>query len=118
MLAGAGLDLKAAKNSLASGDYGWSLAIAYNAMLQATRGLMLKLGFQPAGDQQHYSAVKFASEALGPDGSELVSLFNRMRKKRNEVVYEERGIVSKEEAERSVQNAEKFVEAISRAFQK
>ncbi len=86
MLKNARLDLNAARHSLASEDYGWSLAIAYNAMLQAARGLMLKHGFQPAGDPHHYSAVKFAAEALGPESSTLVSLFNRTRKKRHEVI--------------------------------
>ena len=46
-------DLKAARSVFEDENYSWSLAIAYNAMLQAGRALMFSQGFKPAGQYQH-----------------------------------------------------------------
>ena len=42
-------DLKTAEHVLNDGDYDWSLAISYNAMLQAGRALMFSEGVRPRG---------------------------------------------------------------------
>ncbi len=52
-------DLKTAENIFNDGDYDWSFAISYNAMLQAGRALMFKEGFRPKGQYKHVSVVEF-----------------------------------------------------------
>ncbi len=88
--------------------------MAYNAVLQATRGLMLAKGFRPRGAEQHATAVQFAEEALGKSYASQIVLFDQMRRKRHRVIYEMAGLVSKQEAEQAVTFASKFVEEIRR----
>lgn len=112
MLSLADRDLKSAEDSLRAGNFDWAYAIAYNAMLQAGRGLMFCNGFRPKGDHGHISVVKFIAGEMPLESHSFVSIFDRMRIKRHAVVYEHRDVVPKEEAERAIENARKFVSRI------
>ncbi|HNT60849.1 MAG TPA: HEPN domain-containing protein [Candidatus Bilamarchaeaceae archaeon] len=102
-------DLKAAADSLSSGNFDWVYAISYNAMLQAGRGLMFFRGFRPKGNQGHISVVKFVASEIPLESYSLASIFDRMRMKRHKVLYEHMDVVTREEAERALENARKFV---------
>jgi uncharacterized protein (UPF0332 family) len=43
----------------------WAYSMAYNAVLQACRGLMLSEGYRPRGGEQHATVVEFVKEKLG-----------------------------------------------------
>jgi uncharacterized protein (UPF0332 family) len=108
-------DLKVAKNLFVRGDYDWALAVAYNAMLQSGRALMLKEGYRPFSQYKHVAVVRFVHEAFGKQIDEMTTyVFNKMRKKRHRVVYEEPDIVSKDEARQSIKWAEEFVEEMEK----
>jgi uncharacterized protein (UPF0332 family) len=109
MLSLAERDLKSAEDSLHSGNLDWAYAIAYNAMLQAGRGLMFSRGFRPKGDRGHIAVVKFIASEIPMESYSFVSIFDRMRIKRHTVLYEHRDVVTKDEAERAIENARKFV---------
>ena len=79
-------DLSTAKAVLQTSNFDWTLAIAYNSMLQSGRALMFHCGFRPKGEYKHVAVVKFAAEKLGRESSGLVKLFNTARKRRNLVV--------------------------------
>ena len=111
-------DLKTARTVFETGNYDWTLAIAYNSMLQAGRALMFRFGYRPKGEYKHLAVVKFAAEKLRDRGSSLVKLFNKARKRRHMVVYELRETVSKSEAETAVNCAESFLSEITKAIQK
>ena len=111
MLQVAARDLVAAERNLPD-DHAWAYTMAYNAVLQATRGLMLTKGFRPRGAEQHATVVQFAVEALGNSYASQITLFDQMRRKRHRVIYEMAGLVSKQEAEQIVGFARKFVEEI------
>ncbi len=102
-------DLKAAADSLSSENFDWAYAISYNAMLQAGRGLMFSKGFRPKGDHGHISVVKFIASEIPLESYSLASIFDRMRMKRHTILYEHTDIVTKDEAERAIENAKKFV---------
>lgn len=104
-------DLAAAQRNLTD-DHDWAYTIAYNAILQAARALMLAKGFRPRGAEQHATVVQFAEEALGKSHAARIALFDQMRRKRHRVIYEVAGLVSKQEAEQGVAFAEEFVEEI------
>jgi len=107
-------DLKTAKYTLKNEDYDWSLAIAYNAMLQAGRSLMFSKGYRPYSQYKHVAVIQFVHEVFGKEITDrMVDVFNRMRKKRHRVVYEEPGIVSEDEAENAIRFAEEFVNKVS-----
>jgi len=57
-------DLRTAEMNLAEAP-DWGYSIAYNAVLQGCRALVLKEGYRPRGGEQHATVVEFVEEALG-----------------------------------------------------
>lgn len=108
-------DIGTAKTLIESERFDWSLAISYNAMLQAGRALMFERGYRPSSTEGHVAVVKFLRAALGKEASDrMILVLNGMRKKRHRIVYEEMDIVSKEEAGQSVKWAEEFVSMVNK----
>jgi uncharacterized protein (UPF0332 family) len=108
-------DIGTAKTLIENEKYDWSLAISYNAMLQAGRALMFERGFRPSSTEGHVAVVKFLHAILGKEASDrMVLVLNGMRKKRHRIVYEEMDIVSQSEAEQSMKWAEKFVSTVDK----
>lgn len=103
-------DLKNAKDNLNAKDYDWALAIAYNAMLQAGLALMHKQGYIPKGQHRHVAVARFLENVV--DVEELYKVFDRYRKKRHRIIYEEAYITTEEEAARAVDFAEEFAAKI------
>jgi uncharacterized protein (UPF0332 family) len=104
-------DLRTAEMNLAEAP-DWGYSIAYNAVLQAGRALVLKEGYRPRGGEQPATVVEFVEEALGAAYGNQVRLFDQMRRKRHRVIYEVADLVSKGEAEQAVAFAKGFVEQI------
>ena len=104
-------DLAAAERNLPD-DHDWAYTIAYNAILQAARALVLAHGFRPRGAESHATVVQFVEETLGKKYADQIALFDQMRRKRHRVIYEMAGLVSKQEAEQGIAFAKKFVEEI------
>ena len=103
-------DLKTAKEVYNNESYSWSLAIAYNAMLQAGRALMFAQGFKPAGEYKHVAVVKFLHETFGREITDrMITIFDRVRKKRHKVIYEEPEIISEYEAKNAILWAGEFI---------
>ena len=101
-------DLTASARNL-SEDPDWAYTMAYNAVLQASRALMLAEGYRPRGGEQHATVVEFIRENLGTAYANQVQLFDQMRRKRHRVIYEIAGLVSSHEAEQAVEFAKGFV---------
>lgn len=93
-------------------DRDWAYSIAYNAVLQASRALMLAEGYRPRGAEQHLTVVQFIEEVIGKTGGLDISLFDQMRRKRHRVIYEKMGLVSKQEAEQAIEFSKRFIERI------
>jgi uncharacterized protein (UPF0332 family) len=104
-------DLRTAERNLPD-DHDWAYTIAYNAILQAARALVLANGFRPRPAESHATVVQFVEEALGKKYADQIALFDQMRRKRHRVIYEMVGLVTKQEAEQGVTFAKKFVEEI------
>ena len=112
-------DIATAKTLIENGKYDWSLAISYNAMLQAGRALMFERGYRPSSTEGHVAVVKFLRAALGKEASDrMILVLNGMRKKRHRIVYEEMDIVSEGEAGQSVKWAEKFVSTVDKILKR
>jgi len=112
LLSAAQRDLKAAKDNLETGHSEWALTIAYNAMLSSGRGLMAASGYGASSDSHHLNVVEFCEATLPADASVLVSLFNKYRMRRHNVVYGEIGEVGTDEAKKAIETAEKFLKII------
>jgi uncharacterized protein (UPF0332 family) len=116
LLALARRDLRTAKK-LQESDPDWAFNIGYNAMLQAARAWMFSRGFRPVGQAQHRSVIEFLKESLPGDFREMTARMDRMRRKRNDAVYETAGLISRAEAAEGLQSAETFVEALTKLLQ-
>lgn len=66
----------------------------------------------------HVTIIEFAGEKLGKEFKGLISMFNRMRRRRNEASYEVTGLISKQEAEHALETAAKYLETTRNEIQK
>ena len=104
-------DLKTAR-TLMNQDWDWSFAIAYNAVLQASRAYMFSQGFRPASHESHKNTFAFMRMAISPDYEDMITYFDRMRVKRNQTIYDMAGAVTETEAWSIIEKAESFVAMI------
>lgn len=104
-------DLKTARKILAE-DWDWAFAVAYNAVLQASRALMFAQGYRPASTEGHKNTFLFMRIAMGSGSEELVTYFDRMRTKRNQAIYDVAGLITETEARHLMSKATEFVAVI------
>ena len=110
-------DLRTAKKIIKD-DPDWGFAVAYNAVLQASRAFMFSKGYRPASAEGHRNTFAFMLLALGNDHRDLVTYFDRMRKKRNQAVYDISGIITETEAKNLFKTATDFVALIGSMLRK
>jgi len=87
----------------------WSYSIAYNAVLQACRAYMFKLGYRPASTEAHKSTFEFMQFVVEGPYRKSISYFDRVRKKRHRTVYDEVGLISDKEAKELLKRAREFI---------
>jgi len=104
-------DLKTATRIL-DADLDWAYNITYNAILQAARALMLAQGYRPRGQSQHATVVEFIRLTLGSGFRHQIALFDQMRRKRHQLVYDIAGLVSRQEAQQALAFARQIVAEI------
>ena len=110
--------LAAAKKTLEI-DEEASYQLAYEAMLKASLGFMLSFGVRPRGLPGHHVAIiEFSEKHLAGEFNNLIAMFDRMRRKRHQAVYDVTGFISKQEAQQALQTAEKYLAIISDQIQK
>ena len=107
-------DIETAQYNFNGKKYGWAVAIAYNAMLSAGVGLMEYKGYRAVSENHHLAVVNFCGAVLPQDAHGLVSLFNKFRKRRHDVIYGEAGSVGEAEARRAIEKAKELVGLIEK----
>lgn len=107
----AGRDLRTARKILAE-DWDWGFAVAYNAVLQASRAYMFAQGYRPASAEGHKNTFAFMQIAMGEEYEDLITYFDRMRNKRNQAIYDIAGLITETEARNLLERATQFVELI------
>jgi uncharacterized protein (UPF0332 family) len=90
-------------------DWDWGFAVAYNAVLQASRAYMFSKGYRPDTQNAHKNVFAFMQDALGDEYRDLVTYFDRMRVRRNRALYDVAGMISETEAKNLFQNAREYV---------
>lgn len=93
-------------------DRDWGFAVTYNAVLQASRAYMFSQGYRPAGAQVHKNTFTFMVLALGKDYENLITYFDRMRRKRNQAIYDISGLITETELKNLFKKAADFVAMI------
>ena len=111
LILGAEKNLTAAKKNL-SIDEETTYIMAYSAMLKVARALIFIRGFRPDDGQQHKTTIDVAGRILGPDFSDLIAKFDKMRRKRNELTYDPLLPLSKIETENALKNANEFFQRV------
>lgn len=111
-------NIKSAKALLRDGDEEGAFQFAYQAMLLAGRALAFSYGLRPRSRGSHKIVVDFTEKVLGKGYKILVQKFNRMRKKRNYLIYGIGLVISKTEAENATKTAKQFIEKIKATIQK
>jgi len=111
-------DIKTSRRIMAE-DWDWAFSIAYNAILQAGRALMFYKGYRPTiSEGSHAVVVQFAEITLGKNFENEVNLFDKMRKKRHEVIYDVAGRISESEARQALEFAVKFIKIVGNYIEK
>ena len=104
-------DLRLARKILQE-DADWGFAVAYNAVLQASRAFMFAQGYRPASAEGHKNTFAFLLAVLGSEHEETLTYFDRMRAKRNIAIYGMAGRVVESEVRTLLGHAERFVRMI------
>lgn len=104
-------DIKTARLVMA-GDWDWGFAVAYNAVLQASRAYMFAQGYRPTGAEGHKNTFAFMRLAMGKQYDDLITYFDRVRNKRNQAIYDVAGLITETEAKELFRQATDFVKLI------
>jgi uncharacterized protein (UPF0332 family) len=90
-----------------------SLQQAYEAMLRASIGLMFSHGFRVRSQPGHHVAIiDFARKHLDKKHSGLLTVFDRLRRKRNTALYDDTGLVSRQDAKQALETARDYLNVI------
>lgn len=109
-------DLKTSRSVMA-GDWDWGFAIAYNAVLQASRAYMFAEGYRPASHEGHKNTFAFMRVAMDKPYEELITYFDRVRNKRNQAMYDVAGMISETEAKYLFKMAVEFVALVKKKLE-
>jgi uncharacterized protein (UPF0332 family) len=91
-----------------------AFTLAYESMLKASMALMFSQGYRPRVQLGHHKTlVGFSQFILGEEFTSLTATYERMRKKRNRVVYDI-GAVSKVEVKEALVLAEKYLDIVKK----
>jgi uncharacterized protein (UPF0332 family) len=86
-------DIRMARITMAE-DWDWAFSIAYNAVFQSARAYRYSRGFRPAAEQGHKNTFAFMRAALGNELASTIGYFDRIRKKRNQAIYDVAGLIT------------------------
>jgi uncharacterized protein (UPF0332 family) len=102
-------DLKRAQRDFDEDDLDWTLAVSYNALLQAARAWMFFKGYRPSFGEGHLIIIHFAVATLEKSFGDEILVLDVLRKKRHVAIYEHAGSVTEFEAKHAIETAKRFV---------
>ncbi len=86
---------------------------AYEAMLRASLGFMFSHGFRARSQPGHHIAIiEFVRGRIDAKHAGLLTVLDRLRRKRNMALYDDTGFVSHHEAEEALESARSFIDVI------
>ncbi len=72
--------------------------VFFDGMLQISRVVVLLNGYRPDDGEQHKTTFAAAGEILGPEYDDLIRKIQKFRIKRNESVYDPKGLIGRSDA--------------------
>ena len=86
---------------------------AYEAMLKASLGFMFSHGFRARSQPGHHIAIiEFVRSRIDKKHAGLLTVFDRLRRKRNMALYDDTGFVSRHDAEQALESGRHFINMI------
>jgi len=86
---------------------------AYEAMLKASLGFMFSYGFRARSQLGHHIAIiEFVRARVDKKHAGLITVFDRLRRKRNTALYDDTGFVSLHDAEQALETARQYLKVI------
>jgi len=104
-------DLMTAEANL-SIDLTWAFAIAYHAMIRASKALMYSKGYLPTAKRSHKTIVELTKLILGNEYESIIGRFSRMRRRRHDFIYDSKNNITPHEAKTSIETAKKLIDEI------
>lgn len=90
-----------------------SFTMAYESMLKASLALMFSHGYRPRVQLGHHKTlVNFSAYILGSEFDSLTATYDKMRDKRNKIIYDSLSI-SETEAGKAIDLSAKYIKALS-----
>lgn len=83
-----------------------------SAMIRAGRALMYSKGYLPTTKRAHKTIIEFTRLVLGYEYENLVSRFNRLRRKRHEFIYDSKNHITQSEAKSSLETARRLIDRV------
>lgn len=80
----------------------------YDGLLQVSRAVLLLEGLRPGDGEQHKTTFLAAGLILGPEFDDLINKIQKFRMKRNNCIYDPKGLIGEGEAEAIYQTAKTF----------
>ena len=80
----------------------------YDGLLQISRVIVLLHGYRPDDGEQHKTTFLAAGEILGTEYEDLIGKIQKLRIKRNNCIYDPKGLIGKSETEAMFNTAKKF----------
>lgn len=80
----------------------------YDGLLQVSRAVLLQEGLRPDDGEQHKTTFLVAGMILGPEFEDLIRKIQKFRIKRNESLYDPKGLVGAIEAQAIYLTAKAF----------
>lgn len=112
----ADLDLKTAQKII-NADPEWAITVAYHAMLRSGRALLFAHGYLPADGAQHKTVVELTGKIFGSSYKDLITQFERLRRKRNMFFYESFESASATEARNALKTAATILAEVRKAVE-
>lgn len=86
---------------------------AYEAMLKASLGFMFSHGFRARSQPGHHVAIiEFVRSRIDKRHASLLTVLDRLRRKRNLSLYDDTGFVSHYDAEEALEAAREYLNVI------
>jgi uncharacterized protein (UPF0332 family) len=102
-------DLSTAEKNLGD-DPECAYDYSYKAMLRVGRAILFSYGYRPRSERSHKTVVEACRIILGDKFEDLVGIFDRMRKVRNQFTYDPISDISAKEAAEGLKEAKQFLD--------
>lgn len=110
-------DLESA-HRLLDGDPAGAMDLIYKAYFHAANALLRQFGYRPGAVRQHIGVLTATERILGDEHDQLIALFDRLRKRRNEFEYQAVFEMGRTDLDLTFDAANRFLELVQKQLSK